>query len=110
MHTQEIHVAKAREAVSRVRECLLAFREVLDVLATSRPESLVVVVEGRPRPAEWSAQLRAAGLDVLRPAFRVPPGASDKPSRAARLARAPERGGRVRSTAHARGEWWSPAA
>ncbi|MCW3028951.1 MAG: hypothetical protein JWN81_2162 [Solirubrobacterales bacterium] len=66
MHTYEIHVAGGREAVGEIRRQLFAFSEVLEVLATSRADSLVVVFRGRPRPAEWNGQLRDAGYRPLR--------------------------------------------
>ena len=66
MHTQEIHVARGRDAVSDIRSRLFVFPEVLDVLATSKLDSLVVVVGGRARPAAWSSHLRAAGYEILR--------------------------------------------
>ncbi|HEV2924069.1 MAG TPA: hypothetical protein VGW98_08555 [Solirubrobacteraceae bacterium] len=66
MHTHEIHVAGGREAVSEIRQRLFLFSEVLEVLATSRPNSLVVVFSGRPRPAVWNGHLRDAGYVLLR--------------------------------------------
>ena len=36
-----------------IRERLFRFSEVLDVLATSREDTLVVVFVRRPRRAEW---------------------------------------------------------
>ena len=66
MQTHEIHIAGGREAVSEIRRQLFAFSEVLEVLATSRPDSLVVVFSGRPRPAEWNGRLRDAGYELLR--------------------------------------------
>ena len=72
MHTQEIHVTGGRAAVSDIRSRLFAFPEVLDVLACSHPDSLVVVIAGRPRPAEWSRLLRAAGYEVARKPRRAP--------------------------------------
>ncbi|HWX96284.1 MAG TPA: hypothetical protein VNZ01_05480 [Solirubrobacteraceae bacterium] len=66
MHTHEIHIAGGREAVSEIRRELFVFSEVLDVLATSRADSLVVVFSGRPRPAEWNGRLRDAGYQLLR--------------------------------------------
>ncbi|MCW3057485.1 MAG: hypothetical protein JWO21_1454 [Solirubrobacterales bacterium] len=77
MHTQEIHVTGARGAVREIRLRLFAFSEVLDVLPTSRLDSLVVVVVGRPRPAEWGLALRAAGYEVLRPLAARP--AAERP-------------------------------
>jgi hypothetical protein len=84
VQTQQIYVARGREAVSEIRLRLFVFPEVLDVLATSKLDSLVVVVDGRPRPAEWSSHLRAAGYEILRPR----PGPSAV-SRASRLMPAP---------------------
>jgi hypothetical protein len=73
MHTQEIHVTGGRAAASDIRSQLFAFPEVLDVLPTSRLDSLVVVIAGRGRPAEWSRHLQAAGYEVLRrPPHPVP--------------------------------------
>jgi hypothetical protein len=66
VHTHEIHITGAREAVSEIRRELFVFPEVLDVLATSRSESLVVVFWGHPRPAEWNGRLRAAGYELRR--------------------------------------------
>jgi hypothetical protein len=66
VHTHEIHVAGGREAVSEIRRNLFLFSEVLDVLATSRPDSLVVVFSGRPRPAEWNRHLRDVGYELPR--------------------------------------------
>jgi hypothetical protein len=66
VHTHEIHIAGGREAVSEIRRQLFFFSEVLEVLATSRPDSLVVVFSGRPRPAEWNGHLRAAGYELVR--------------------------------------------
>jgi hypothetical protein len=69
VQTHEIHIAGGREAVSEIRRQLFVFSEVLEVLATSRPDSLVVVFSGRPRPAEWNGHLRDAGYELLhRPA------------------------------------------
>lgn len=83
MHTQEIHVAGAHEAVSAIRCELFAFPEVIDVLGTSRSDLLVVVVFGRPRPAEWTRHLQAAGYEVLRPqAASSSPGPDVRPARA----------------------------
>jgi hypothetical protein len=66
VHTHEIHIAGGRQAVSEIRQQLFFFSEVLEVLATGRPDWLVVVFSGRPRPAEWNAHLRAAGYELLR--------------------------------------------
>ena len=47
-----------------IRKELFGFPEVLDVFVTGRPDALVVVCSGRPRPAEWLRVLRAVGYDV----------------------------------------------
>jgi hypothetical protein len=64
MQTHPIHVADGRELVLEVRSELFAFGDVLDVFATGRPDVLVVVCSGRPRPAQWLAVLRAAGFEI----------------------------------------------
>jgi hypothetical protein len=61
MQTHAIHVLGGRERVLEVRTELFVFGEVLDVFVTGRPDVLVVVCSGRPRPAQWLAALRAAG-------------------------------------------------
>src|SRR5579871_5190239 len=61
MQTHQIQVSGAREQVHEIRTELFAFSEVLDVFATSRPDLLVVVYAGRPRPSEWLRALRAVG-------------------------------------------------
>ena len=66
MGTHEIHVAGGREAVSEIRLQLFVFSEILEVLASSRPDTLVVVFSGRPLPAEWNDHLRDAGYELLR--------------------------------------------
>lgn len=66
MQTYRIHVSKGRERVDEIRRELFAFSEVLDVFVSGRPDSLVVVCWGRPRPAEWSRALRAVGYDLPR--------------------------------------------
>ena len=64
MQTHVIHVAGGRELVLEVRRVLFAFSEVLDVFATGRPDTLVVVHAGRPRSARWLDALRAAGYQI----------------------------------------------
>ena len=66
MKTHQIHVAGARERIHDIRNELFGFPEVLDVLVTGRPDVLVVVHAGRPRPGEWLRALR--GLGYLTPA------------------------------------------
>jgi hypothetical protein len=105
MHTHEIQLTGAREAASEARDCLFSFPEVLDVLVTSRPDSLVVVFAGRPRPAEWSARLRAAGMDVIRPSVRRRPeriAARQSPSRPPAPAGRTPRPRSLRRPGHAR--------
>lgn len=65
MQTHPIHVRHGRELVLEVRSELFAFSEVLDVFITGRDDVLVVVCEGRPRPAEWVRALRCAGYEIL---------------------------------------------
>jgi hypothetical protein len=64
VQTHQIDVSKGRERVHEIRNELFVFPEVLEVLATSRPDALVVVCWGRPRPAAWLKTLRAAGYQV----------------------------------------------
>lgn len=66
MQTHQVHVVDGRNRVYEVRTELFAFPEVLDVFVTGRPDALVVVYLGRPRPGEWLRALRAAG-------YRLPP-------------------------------------
>jgi hypothetical protein len=64
MQTHAIHVTHGRELVLEVRTALFIFPDVLDVFVTGRPDVLVVVCSGRPRPAEWLAALRVAGYRI----------------------------------------------
>jgi hypothetical protein len=50
--------------VNEVRSELFNFPEVLDVFITGRPDALVVVCSGRPRPGEWLGALRRVGYDL----------------------------------------------
>ena len=75
MQTHPIHVAHGRELVLEVRSELFAFSEVLDVFATGRPDVLVVVCSGRPRPAQWLAVLRGAGFEIRARRHAKPGGA-----------------------------------
>jgi len=61
MQTHEIHVSGAREQVDEIRAELFAFPEVIEVFVTGRPDFLVVVHAGRPRPGEWLRALRRLG-------------------------------------------------
>ena len=64
MQTHQIHVSDGRHRVHEIRTELFAFPEVLDVFVTGRPDALVVVNWGRPRPGEWQRALRAVGYHV----------------------------------------------
>lgn len=64
MQTHQINVSRARDMVQEIRHELFAFPEVLDVFVTSRPDSLVVVSRGRPRPGDWLRALRVVGYEV----------------------------------------------
>jgi hypothetical protein len=64
VQTHQIHVSKGRERVTEIRSELFVFPEVLEVFATGRPDALVVVCWGRPRPAAWLNTLRALGYQV----------------------------------------------
>jgi hypothetical protein len=79
VHTHEIQVAGGREAVSEIRRQLFVFSEVLDVLATSRADSLVVVFSGRARPADWNGHLRDLGYQ-LHPRHAKPSGDAIAPN------------------------------
>ena len=61
MQTHHIHVSGAHERVDEIRSELFAFSEVLDVFVTGRPDVLVVIYTGRPRPGEWLRALRRRG-------------------------------------------------
>jgi hypothetical protein len=64
MQTHQIHVSNGRDRVHEVRSELFIFPEVLDVFITGRPDALVVLCSGRPRPGEWLGALRRVGYDV----------------------------------------------
>ena len=64
MQTHQIHVSNGREAVHEIRRELFLFPEVLEVFDTGRPDALVVVYLGRPRPGEWLKALRAIGYQT----------------------------------------------
>jgi hypothetical protein len=64
MQTHQINVARARDMAQEIRHKLFEFPEVLDVFVTGRPDWLVVVSQGYPRPGEWLRALRAAGYQV----------------------------------------------
>lgn len=59
MQTHKLHVSGARKYVDDIRSELFAFPEVLEVFVTGRPDVLLVVYAGRPRPGEWLRALRA---------------------------------------------------
>jgi hypothetical protein len=64
VQTHQIHVSNGRDRVHEVRRELFIFPEVLDVFVTGRPDALVVVCSGRPRPGQWLGALRRIGYDV----------------------------------------------
>ena len=64
MQTHQIHVSNGHDRVDEVRRDLFMFPEVLDVFITSRPDALVVVCSGRPRPGDWLGALRRVGYDT----------------------------------------------
>jgi hypothetical protein len=64
VQTHKIHVSNGRDMVNEVRSELFNFPEILDVFITGRPDALVVVCSGRPRPGEWLGALRRVGYDV----------------------------------------------
>jgi hypothetical protein len=64
VQTHQIHVLHGRDMVNEVRSELFGFPEVLDVFITARPDALVVVYSGRPRPGEWLGALRRAGYEL----------------------------------------------
>ena len=66
MQTHRIHVSGGRERVHEIRNELFDFPEVLEVLVTGRPDVLVVVHAGRPRPGEWLRALRRRGYRTSR--------------------------------------------
>ena len=61
MKTHQIYVSGAGERADEIRNGLFAFSEVLDVFVTGRPDVLVVIYVGRPRPGEWLHALRRLG-------------------------------------------------
>ncbi|HET7046818.1 MAG TPA: hypothetical protein VFI54_00990 [Solirubrobacteraceae bacterium] len=65
MQTHRLHVSNARDSVLEIRSELFIFPEVLEVFVTGRPDVLVVVCAGRPRPTQWLRTLRAAGYEPL---------------------------------------------
>jgi hypothetical protein len=64
VQTHPIHVSDGRHRAHEIRTELFAFPEVLEVFVTGRPDQLVVVYWGRPRPGEWLRALRAVGFHV----------------------------------------------
>jgi hypothetical protein len=64
VQTHQISVSRGRDGVNEIRQKLFAFPEVLEVFITDRPDALVVVCSGRPRPGEWLRALRAMGYEV----------------------------------------------
>jgi hypothetical protein len=75
VQTHQIQIFDGRRRALEIRRELFAFPEIIEVFITSRPDALVVVCSGRPRPAEWLRALREAGYDAVvrrRPTTRLP--------------------------------------
>jgi hypothetical protein len=64
VQTYQIRVSEGRARVTDIRRDLFVFPEVVDVFVTGRPDALVVVFVGRPRPGEWTRTLRSLGYDI----------------------------------------------
>jgi hypothetical protein len=64
MQTHQLHVTNGGDQVDGVRRTLFAFPEILEVFTSGRPDTLLVVFDGRPRLGEWLARLRATGYEV----------------------------------------------
>ena len=75
VQTCQIGVAEGRDRVNEIRSELFGFPEILEVFITGRPDSLVVVYQGRPRPAEWLRALRAVGYELAPRRHPVTPAA-----------------------------------
>jgi hypothetical protein len=100
VQTYQIYVSKGRDRVHEIRSELFAFPEILDVFVTGRPDSLVVVCRGRPRPAEWLRALRAVGYDLPpRRHSRTAPRKVDRTTVVAPLSREPALAQRMRRRA-----------
>lgn len=64
MQTHQLHVTNGGDRVDDVRSALFAFPEILEVFTSGRPDTLLVVCDGRPRLGEWLGRLRAMDYDV----------------------------------------------
>jgi hypothetical protein len=64
MHTYEIRVSGGGEMVSAIRWELFVFHDVRDVVATDRPDVLLVIHRGAPDASGWLEALRSAGYSV----------------------------------------------
>ena len=65
MQTHPLHVSNGRDSVLEIRTALFVFPEVLEVYVTGRPDVVVVVCSGRPRPTRWLHALRAGGYETM---------------------------------------------
>jgi hypothetical protein len=70
--TQLTHPALAQHDPRVVRWELFVFSDVRDVLPTPRPDTIVIVHRGVPRPAQWLAALQDVGMLEA----QAPPGAA----------------------------------
>jgi hypothetical protein len=107
VQTHQINVSRASDMVREIRHELFAFPEVLEVFVTGRPDWLVVVSRGRPRPGEWLRALRAVGYNV--PVRRRSPQAAE-PAEAAQAAHADRQGAAAPASIPAPGLPREPAA
>jgi hypothetical protein len=98
VQTHQINVSRARDMVQEIRHELFEFPEILDVFVTGRPDWLVVVSRGRPRPGEWLRALRAVGYHV--PVRRHATQAVEADRQEAAPASAPATGITARAHAH----------
>jgi hypothetical protein len=64
MQTHQLRVLDAEAQLDELRAELMVFTDVLEVFSSARPDTIVIVCSGRPRPAEWVRALRAAGYTM----------------------------------------------
>ncbi|MEA2427776.1 MAG: hypothetical protein QOF37_1404 [Thermoleophilaceae bacterium] len=61
----ELRVPGGGAMVEAVRWELFIHPDVRDVLATDRPDVVLVIHRGEPQPSRWLETLRSAGYDVM---------------------------------------------
>jgi hypothetical protein len=64
LHAYEIRVPGGRDMVSAIRWELFVFHDVREVLATDRPDVVIVIHRDQPQPSRWLETLRSAGYSV----------------------------------------------